>query len=48
MALAEDLKELVLEFRKISSDIESHYHEKEKFLKTLKVSQPMPSLLHKL
>ena len=33
----EDLQDLLLEFRKISGDIESHYQEREKLLKTLKV-----------
>ena len=32
------MQELVLEFRKISVDIEAFYQEKEKFLQTLKVS----------
>ena len=36
--VGEDLQDLVLEFRKISCDIESFYQEKDKFLQTLKVS----------
>ena len=36
----EDLQ--LSEFRKISSDVESFYQEKENFLKRLKVSQPCP------
>lgn len=34
------MQQLLLEFRKISADVESYYKEKEKILKTLKVSFP--------
>ena len=40
--VGDDLQELVLEFRKISGDIESFYQEEEKFLETLKVSSNLP------
>ena len=36
--VGEDLLQLLLEFRKISGDIESFYQEKESCLKRLKVS----------
>ena len=35
--VGDDLQDLLLEFRKISYDIESYYQEKDKFLQTLKV-----------